>query len=308
VITRSVTASAVTVVLTSRGRPDALRSAIRSILAQSHEQPIEVLVVFDGVPIDALDDIAIPELRTLRTVANDRTPGPAGARNTGVLLATHDLVAFCDEDGEWMRDKLSKQLALLEQKPKASLVASGSRIRTAQAGSDRIPPARVRHSDFLASRIPELHASSFLVRRARLLGDVGLLDENLPAAFGEDYELLLRASAVAPVVCVPEPLVLLSESPALAADHWQGIADGLSYVLAKFPSFGTSRRGSARIEGQIALAHAALGHRSAALRWAGRTLKHDLRQLRAYAAMLVAVRAVPAAGMSGLTNSRGLGF
>jgi hypothetical protein len=79
-------------------------------------------------------------------------------------------------------------------------------------------------------------------------------------------------------------------------------------VLEKFPSFRTSRRGSARIEGQIAFAHAALGHRAQALQWAARTLVHDLRQLRAYAAMLIAVRAVPAAGVVGFLNSRGRGL
>jgi hypothetical protein len=92
------------------------------------------------------------------------------------------------------------------------------------------------------------------------------------------------------------------------ADRWQGIADGLSYVLAKFPEFRSSRRGSARIEGQIAFAHAALGHHAEALRWSARTLRHDLRQLRAYAAMLIAVRAVPAAGLVGFVNSRGRGL
>jgi GT2 family glycosyltransferase len=308
-MTRSATLSAVSVVLATRGRPQLLRAAIRSIFAQSHSQPIEVIVVFDGIPLDPLDDLTIPEGRTLRTVPNSRTPGLAGGRNTGILLASHDLVAFCDDDDEWMPEKLAKQLALLEGHPKASLVATGIRIRTAEAEHDRLPPARARHADFLASRITEIHPSSFLLRRSRLLAEIGLVDEELPAAYGEDYDLLLRASAVAPVISVPEPLVIVNwNRTSFFADRWQGIADGLSYVLAKFPDFRSSRRGSARIEGQIAFAHAALGHRTEAIRWATRTLRHDLRQLRAYAAMLIAVRAVPAAGLVGFVNSRGRGL
>jgi GT2 family glycosyltransferase len=308
-MTRGATLSAVTVVLATRGRPLLLRAAVRSIFAQSHPQPIEVIVVFDGIDIDPLDDLDIPAGRALRTVANTRTPGLAGGRNTGILLASNDLVAFCDDDDEWLPEKLAKQLALFEQHPKASLVATGIRIRTAEAEHDRIPPARARHADFLDSRITEIHPSSFLLRRKRLLEEIGLVDEDLPAGYGEDYDLLLRASAHAPVISVPEPLVIVNwNRTSFFADRWQGIADGLSYVLAKFPTFRSSRRGSARIEGQIAFAHAALGHRGEALRWAARTLRHDLRQLRAYAAMLIAVRAVPAAGLVGLVNARGKGL
>ena len=301
--TRSATASAVSVVLTTRGRPQ-LRAAIRSIFDQTHQQPIEVIVVFDGAQLDPLDDLEMPALRTLRTTVNHRTPGIAGARNTGILLASHDLIAFCDDQDEWMPQKLAKQLTLLEQQPKASLVASGARIDRAQAHRDRLPPSRARHDDFLSGRVPELCSSSFLLRRQRLLGDIGLVDEALPA-YGEDYDLLLRASALAPVLSVPEPLVVVgAHRTPVVADRWQGVADGLSYVLAKFPSLRSSRRGRARIEGQIAVAHAALGHRAEALHWAGRTLRHDLRQLRAYAAMLVAVRAVPASGLAGFLDDR----
>ena len=309
VMTRSATASAVSVVVATRGRPQLLRAAIRSIFAQTHDNPIEVIVVFDGIPLDPLMDLEIPPLRTLRTVANRRSPGLAGGRNTGIMLASHDLIAFCDDDDEWLPEKLSKQLALFEQHPKASLVATGIRIRTAEAQHDRIPPAWAHHQDFLASRITEIHPSSFLLRKKRLLDEIGLVDEDLPAGYGEDYDLLLRASSHAPVISVPEPLVIVNwNRTSFFADRWQGIADGLSYVLAKFPSFGSSPRGSARIEGQIAFAHAALGHRAEALRWASRTLRHDLRQLRAYAAMLIAVRAVPAGGVVGFLNSRGRGL
>jgi glycosyltransferase involved in cell wall biosynthesis len=305
----SAAPSPVSVVLATRGRPQLLRAAVRSILAQTHPGEIEVIVVFDGIPIDPLDDLAVPAGRTLRTVPNTRRPGLAGGRNTGILLSTSDLVAFCDDDDEWMPEKLAKQLRLLDAEPTAPLVATGIRIRTAESEHDRLPPERVGHRDFVASRITEIHPSSFLLRKHRLLADIGLVDEDLPAGYGEDYDLLLRASAVGPIVSVAEPLVIVNwNRTSFFADRWQGIADGLSYLLAKFPAFRSDPRGSARIEGQIAFAHAALGHRTEALRWAARTLRHDLRQLRAYAAMLIAVRAVPAAGVVGFLNSRGRGL
>ena len=47
---------------------------------------------------------------------NTSTPGLAGARNTGILASTTPIVAFLDDDDEWLSEKLSRQIALLEQR------------------------------------------------------------------------------------------------------------------------------------------------------------------------------------------------
>jgi glycosyltransferase involved in cell wall biosynthesis len=303
------TNEAVTVVLATRGRPELLRAAVRAVLAQTHSGPIEVIVVFDGIDIDPLDDVVVTGNRTLRTVPNSRSRGLAGGRNTGISLAGNDLVAFCDDDDEWLPEKLQKQLALRATVSPASIVSTGIRIRTAGGSHDRLAPAVVRHEDFLKSRITEVHPSTFLLSRGALLDRIGLVDEDLPAGYGEDYDLLLRASQVAPVVAVQEALTIVNwNRTSFFADRWQGIADGLSYVLRKFPAFAQSPRGTARIEGQIAFAHAALGHRGAAMRWAASAMRHDLRQARAYLAFLIAMRALPAAGVVNFLNNRGRGM
>ncbi|MDQ4138412.1 MAG: glycosyltransferase [Actinomycetota bacterium] len=303
------TKEAVTVVLATRGRPLLLRAAVRAVLAQTHPGPIEVIVVFDGIEIDPLGDVQATGNRTLRTVPNTRSSGLAGGRNTGISLASHDLVAFCDDDDEWMPEKLQKQLALRATVSPASIVSTGIRIRTAAGSHDRLAPAVVRHEDFLESRITEVHPSTFLLSRTALLHHIGLVDEDLPAGYGEDYDLLLRASEVAPVVSVQEPLTIVNwNRTSFFADRWQGIADGLGYVLRKFPAFARSPRGTARIEGQIAFAHAALGNRGAAIRWAVSAMRHDLRQARAYLAFLIAMRALPAAGVVNFLNNRGRGM
>src|SRR3712207_7703437 len=47
--------------------------------------------------------------------------------------------------------------------------------------------------------------------RADLLGGIGLVDEELPAAYGEDYDLLLRAARKGYVLSVTEPLVVVKD-------------------------------------------------------------------------------------------------
>jgi glycosyltransferase involved in cell wall biosynthesis len=298
-----------TVVIATRGRPALLRNAVRAALAQSYPARLEVIVVFDQVGVDPLEDIDVPADRVLRLLPNGRTPGLAGARNTGILAAAGDLVAFCDDDDEWLPEKTERQLAAWAREPEASLVATGMRLVTEGGTFLRLPPKRVYFDDLLRSRITEIHPSSFLVRRADLLGRIGLVDEELPAAYGEDYDLLLRAARQGYVLSVTEPLVVVNWNRAsFFSGKWEGIAAGLSYVLRKFPEFSRSRTGTARIAGQVAFAHAALGERRSAREWALNAIRKDFRQPRAYAAFAVAAHLAPPAMLVTLVNRMGRGL
>ena len=78
----------VSVVVPTRDRPELLRAAVRAILAQDYPGPIEVVVVFDqSEPDESLTELATGPDRAVRVIRNDRTPGLAGARNSGILAA-----------------------------------------------------------------------------------------------------------------------------------------------------------------------------------------------------------------------------
>ena len=66
-----------------RGLAAACR-AVDAVLAQRYEGPVEVVVVFDGAAPDLTLIHHGPD-RRVRVVVNSRTPGLAGARNTGAL-------------------------------------------------------------------------------------------------------------------------------------------------------------------------------------------------------------------------------
>jgi glycosyltransferase involved in cell wall biosynthesis len=287
-----------------------LRRALSSILGQDSDASIEIIVVFDQTEIDDFSDVEVPAAHSLRGVVNGNSTGLAGARNTGIMLAQGEYLAFCDDDDEWLPSKLRRQLELWSEDPAAAMVSTGITIQTAD-GDDvvRLPPARVEFKDLLLSRITEIHPSSFLFRRLQLIDDYGLVDEELPASYGEDYDLLLRVARHGHVASVLEPLIIVHWNRAsYFTGKWEGIASGLSYLLDKYPEFETSPRGSARIEGQIAFAHAALGRRTEARHWARRALKHDRGQMRAYAAIAIASGIAPAGTMVDMVNRRGRGL
>lgn len=289
------TLASVSAVITTCGRPELLRKAVRSILDQSYEGAIEVVVVFDKIAVDPLTDIEVPPGRRLSTIPNTRTPGLAGGRNTGILAAGGDVIGFCDDDDDWHREKLVRQMSTWEQAPQAVAIASAIDIRTDGSNIVRTPPAQVSFDNFLRSRVTAVHPSTMLYRRADLIGRIGLVDEQLPAGYGEDYDLLIRATRFGDVHSTQEPLVsVLWDRPSFFAGRWENIAAGLSYILAKFPEFEGSAQGTARIAGQVAFAQAALGQRKLARSWARRSLRSDWKQLRAYAALVVSTGLVDA--------------
>lgn len=297
----------ISVVMATRERPQLLRRAVASVFAQRDVGPIEVVLVYDGTQIDDLADLDRGP-HTLRAVENSRTPGLAGARNTGILASSAPLIAFCDDDDEWKPTKIAAQLPLMAD-PDVVLAATGIEIHSAGGKHERLSPASVGLDDLLRSRITELHPSSFVVRADALRGALGLVDEELPASYGEDYDVLLRAAKVGRIVAAPEAHTIIHwDRTSFFSEKWQGIVDGLSYLLAKHPEFSRSGEGQARIEGQIAFAHGALGDRPQARAWARRAIGHDFRQPRAYLAMLVGLGIVSGERVVAALNKRGRGM
>src|SRR5882757_8645226 len=88
------------IVIATRERPHLVRRALASVSEQDYAGPIRVVVVYDGVNPDWR--LARGGQRPVLVLENWRTPGLAGARNTGVLAAGDcEFVALCDDDVTW---------------------------------------------------------------------------------------------------------------------------------------------------------------------------------------------------------------
>ena len=301
----------VSVVIATRNRPEMVREAITSILDQDYEGTVEVLVVFDqSEPDPTIASMGTAAGRSIRVLTNTRKPGLAGARNSGISEASGTYVAFCDDDDYWMPGKLAVQVAALAEVPEASLCTCGIEVHWS---GDRFPRSleatRVPFEELLRDRHTELHPSTFLLRRALLVDDVGLVDEEVPGGYGEDYEFLLRNARVSPIVNVAEPLAVVRwGSQSYFDKRWETMIAGLTWMLERYPEFESSRKGAARIHGQVAFAEAALGNRRTAMRWAASTLRRNPREPRAVLALAVASRAVSSDRVMKMLHARGRGI
>jgi glycosyltransferase involved in cell wall biosynthesis len=163
----------ISAVIATYQRPDACERAVRSALAQS-EPPLEVLVCDDGSADDTESRMREWErrderVRYLRAPVNSGTP--ATTRNLGVAQARGELVAFLDDDDEWLSDKLAVQQTAMAS-TNADLISTNA-LRS--DGSVYFPGAastwRPTRSDLL--RANPIVMSSVLARRESLLNAGG---------------------------------------------------------------------------------------------------------------------------------------
>lgn len=299
----------VTAIVATRDRPELLAQALAAIRDQDYAGTVETVVVFDQSTPDhsiASDDTSRP----VRVITNVNAPGLPGARNSGIAVASGEMIAFCDDDDAWHRSKLRRQIDALAQSPGTDVVMTGCRIRYEDHSVDRVfERPQLLLTDLIDSRVQDAHPSSILARRAAVLERIGTIDEEIPGGYGEDHDWMIRAARVAPILVVQEPLVDIRWGRhTFFMDRWRTIADALEYLLAKHPEYADQPKGRANLRGRIAFAQAAIGDRRTARREAVRSLRDHPLDRRAWAALVVSTRLISSERAMNLAHRVGRGI
>jgi glycosyltransferase involved in cell wall biosynthesis len=189
----TVARSSLSVVVPTRDRADQLRralAAIRSSLADGDE-----LVVVDSASTDPLATAAVAEAAGAAVIRADR-PGASRARNVGWRSASHEFVAFVDDDVVVDAGWAAALVRCLESHPEAAFVTGridapeGSGTMTV-AVKDDVDAAAIEQADGGIVG----HSASLAVRRTAL-DAVGGFDESLGAGgrwrAAEDTDLFDR--------------------------------------------------------------------------------------------------------------------
>jgi glycosyltransferase involved in cell wall biosynthesis len=202
----------VSVVVATHDRATVVGRAVESALAQT-VRDVEVIVVDDHSADGTKDVLAALAARDARVRVIHAAPGEGGsaarARNLGLDAARAPVVAFLDDDDEWLPTKLARQLEVLDRRPDVVLV--GCHIEVVRDGD---APVAVRGPDDFDDRellwMDHLHGASCVAVRT---GDERLagvrFDESFPAI--EDWDLYVRVAQLGAVARVPEVLVRYHE-------------------------------------------------------------------------------------------------
>lgn len=298
----------VSVVVATRNRPHLLRQAVASIQQQRYAGRVEVLAVFDQAEPE-LDLAAEDADRPVRVLSNQRSPGLPGARNTGICAADSQLIAFCDDDDRWRPTKLSAQVRAMQRHGLRAAV-TGIAVQYGDQRRERVDDReRLTFADLVRDRVTTAHPSTYLADRDLVVSEAGLVDEDIPGGYGEDYDWLLRVARHTDVAVVREPLVEVLWHPgSFFSRRWDTIVDALQYLLDKHPEIRRDPRGLARIEGQQAFALAALGRRGESWAKLRSTLRHHPLEKRAIVTLPVLCHLVSAERILHTANRIGRGI
>jgi glycosyltransferase involved in cell wall biosynthesis len=160
-----------------------LEAALASVSAQTYGH-LETIVVDDGSS-DRSAELAErrPGVRVLR----QRNGGVAAARNAGLERARGELLAFLDQDDEWLPQRLAKQVEHLRAHPDLAIVRARMEVAL-QNGTPRPPWLEASR---LTEPQPGYAPSTWLVRR-EAFELAGRFDTTFELACDSDW--LARAS------------------------------------------------------------------------------------------------------------------
>ncbi len=171
-----------------------IAQAVQSVLAQTFPA-CELIIVNDGSPDTPLLEAALlPYQESIRYVKQP-TRGPSGARNTGILQARGDYIAFLDGDDYWFSDHLAKQMAMFREDPSLDLVYCDSILvkdeRPFARAFDIEPQCAKVTFESLLVEDSAISTSSTVVSRSAIMA-AGMFDENFMRC--EDFDTWLRMS------------------------------------------------------------------------------------------------------------------
>ena len=217
--------------------------AIDSVLAQTYRD-FEIVVVNDGSP-DETEEVLRPYIESGKIrYLWQANQGAAAARNRGVEVAEGELLAFLDDDDQWLPDKLEWQVACLEESD-ALMVAGTSLLQ----GASNKPRWRSRSqaydvltlADFFKGN-PVGSPGQALIRKADLVR-AGGFDVAIWGA--DDLDLWMRLSQRGEIRRYRRPCLLYRQHHSNASMDFRRMGVNTLKVISKHiesPSIRNRRR------------------------------------------------------------------
>ena len=184
----------VSVIIPTYNRADLMREAVESVLVQTYKD-FEIIVVDDGSTDntgDILSGLEDPRLRMIR----QENQGQGLARNTGILAAAGQYIAFLDSDDLWESKKLEKQITLFDEDEKLEWVYSDAYAFDDTTREKLFTFSRKsrQYEGYIAHKLfmHDFIATSTVMVRQRVFEKMGLFSDLSKA---QDWEMWLRVAA-----------------------------------------------------------------------------------------------------------------
>lgn len=190
-----------TVGITTRNRPDALRRCVESLRHIDHLSPA-ILVFDDASEVPASS--TLPPHPRLRIVRDERGPGNIVGRNALMREASTELVLLLDDDAALVDGtSIERALAILAHDDQVAAIAFAQANEDGRPWPESMQPARGQSARYVAAFIGFAH----LLRRDVFLRLGGYRESFVFYGEEKDYCLRLLDRGLS-VVYLPDALVL----------------------------------------------------------------------------------------------------
>lgn len=268
----------VSVIIPTFNRAALLRRAISSVFLQTW-QDLELIVVDDASTDDTaqlLQDCRDSRLVMLRHAGNRGAPS---ARNTGLDKANGRYVAFLDSDDEWLPEKLSRQIQLIEVCGESVGLVYTRFLKIGWPRQPEFKAIRGDASNEILLRNFVGTTSTPLIRRSCLERSGGF-DLSLQSC--QDWDLWIRLARICHFDCLPEVLVHYHHQAQSISMNRAAAAAGHRRIEAKYASTIRSLSSAERGRHHINMAENYYWARAfgPSLAQLGLALRHDPRLIR----------------------------
>jgi glycosyltransferase involved in cell wall biosynthesis len=224
----------VSVIILTYNRAHLLCKAIQSVLNQNF-QDFEIIIVDDASQDNTTEVVNSFSDKRIRYIRHQANRGEGGSRNSGVKNATGEYIAFLDDDDEWLPEKLSMQVLLLDNSPlKVGAVHTGCVEVDIESGEKlftKITTMRGYIFQELLHQKDFITVSSILLRRI-CFEKSGLFDESI--SYGLDYDMWLRISREFNFECIKTPLVKYGVHKNHLGSNYSLQINGREAILKKY--------------------------------------------------------------------------
>jgi len=290
----------ISVVIPCYNKEPFINEALDSVLSQTYLKVIkEIIVVDDGSTDNSAflikeKTVLFPLIKYLY----QSNAGVSAARNTGIVKAEGDYIAFLDADDLWQPDKIEKQYNALKQHPDVGLFYTD--LFKYDYKKQTLTPVKViayKNNEakllfkFVANGAPVI-PSTVLVKKD-CFEKVGMFDEALQSG-GEDIDMWLRIARHYSFQHINQCLIKKRElNGSLGADTFEN-AKGYKIALDKMqqlvPAIAPYRqKRDALIHYKVGLYFYKKGENSKAIKEASKSFKKDFKLTKTYILWLAVI-------------------
>lgn len=177
----------ISVVIPTYNRAQIILPSIMSVLEQTLS-PLEVIIVDDHSTDNTREVVESIGDERVKYVLNTRAKGANGARNTGILLARGEFIAFQDSDDLWLPEKLEKQLDYMDKNSSVDMNFCSLKFTNISRG--KVPKRKVQPEELfsLLKRGNFISTQTIFIKKS--IAEQSLFDENLKRF--QDWDFCLR--------------------------------------------------------------------------------------------------------------------